>query len=426
MLSCEHCGDEHSSVLRYCPRTGKIVQPARFFPAGQVIDGKYELGRVLGAGGMGAVLEAHHVLLRKKLAIKLMLPELASDREMTARMLREAQAASSSGHRNIALVTDVGRLPDGAIYVVMEHLDGITFTQLIKREAPLDSSRAARLVDQVLAGLAAVHRHRIIHRDLKPDNLMLVDDPDDGELVKIVDFGVSKMVADDDPEKLALTTTGTVMGTPYYMAPEQARGVPDIDHRVDVYAAGAILYALLTKTRPFHGENYNALMTAIVEGNLDRPSLRNPRVSPELEAVVLKAMAKKRSERYADAQAFRADLVPFIGVAPRPSALRIDRRAERVAPASTRRPAAAAAAPTAPSAPASFEDPGSDAFKDIQLVSLDERDAPVDASVRAARSAPAAAALGDARASEVAEAATVLAPMETAQAVQQEQKHARE
>ena len=300
MIACEHCGGQHGDAHRYCPRTRKIFAPQRFFPPGMLLDEKYRLGALVGAGGMGAVFEATHVLLDKRVAVKLMLPELSRDREMVARMTREARAASASGHPNIAMVTDMGRTETGALFVVMELLKGETVGALVQKSGRLPLRQAVGYALQMLAGLEAVHRLRIIHRDLKPDNLIISADGEEGTL-KILDFGISKFA---DEESLRLTDTGRILGSPFYMAPEQARGLPGLDHRVDIYAAGAVLYYMLSGSPPVEESRYADLVCAIIEGRLIPISERVPGLPANVASTVMCALARQPENRFADAQSF--------------------------------------------------------------------------------------------------------------------------
>lgn len=306
MLKCGQCGQEHHHTLQFCPVTGNVLAPERLLPEGSILEGKYRVGKVLGAGGMGAVFAATHTMLNKAMAIKVMVPDMSADRELAARLVREARAASATGHRNVANVTDMGWTDDGALFVVMEFLNGLTLQQLIMRDGPLSPARVIKLSAQILSGLQAVHDLNIIHRDLKPENIMVVG-AHDNEEVKILDFGISKIVGDEGPA-LNLTASGFVMGTPQYMAPEQARGADDLDHRADIYAAGAIVYTALTKRRPHTANNYNAMIAQILAGNIVPPSKICSMVPAALDAVVLKALSLKPSERYEDATAFKRAL----------------------------------------------------------------------------------------------------------------------
>ena len=322
MSSCEHCGESHRSTNRFCSKTGKLMA-SRIFAKGELLEGKYRVSRTLGVGGMGAVFEARHTLLDKQVAIKVLLPgQVDEDGNMTARFVREARAASAIGHRNIATVTDMGWTDEGSLFVVMEYLDGETFVDLTDEDEELTCAHACRLVLQVLLGLEAVHRNGIIHRDLKPENLMLVTDDEGEEVVKILDFGISKIVSDE--EKLNLTATGMVMGTPQYMSPEQARCLPDIDHRTDIYSVGAILYLLITGQPPIQEETISAQIVATVEGNIDPPSSHNPDVPRELDRIVMKALARRPEERYPDARSFSLALKPHLAERPAEAGLDFD------------------------------------------------------------------------------------------------------
>ncbi len=313
MLLCEHCGQRHNEVHRYCPVTGKLLAPQRFFPPGTLLDGKYRIGEALGAGGVGAVFAVTHMLLDKRMAVKVMLPELSQDREMAARMAREAQAASATGHPNVATVTDMGWSDQGSMYIVMELLSGRTLTEVIRDESPLPPPRAAELTCQLLAGLEAVHGRGIVHRDIKPDNLMVIE-LDQQPQLKILDFGISKFLQDDELRQ-SLTSTGIVLGTPYYMSPEQARGDPDLDHRADIYAVGGVLYSLLTGRRPLTAADHASMLTAILEATIEAPSKHVPGIPPELDALVLKALARQPAERFEDADAMRRALETIVAEA---------------------------------------------------------------------------------------------------------------
>jgi predicted Ser/Thr protein kinase len=319
MVRCEQCGLEHEDELLVCPRTGKLFRPDRIFPRGTVLEGKYRIEGVLGAGGMGAVFRATHTLLNKVVAVKLTLPDFARDEQMTARMVREARAASSTGHRNIAAVTDMGWTDEGGLFIVMEYLAGTTLQRLIEREGRLTVPRSAEIVSQMLSGLAAVHAKGVVHRDLKPENVMLVQDEEGVDQVKILDFGISKVVGDD--KSLDLTQTGLVMGSPRYMSPEQARGTSRVDQRVDIYATGGILYTLLVGRPPLGAENYHAMLAAILSGCIESPSTVVSGIPRALDRIVLRAMALDPGARYSDAASFRRDLEPYVD-RPAPAALR--------------------------------------------------------------------------------------------------------
>ncbi|MBW2731473.1 MAG: serine/threonine protein kinase [Deltaproteobacteria bacterium] len=307
-ILCEHCGEEHSAEVQHCPRARRIVRPERFYPLGSTLGGKYRLERVLGSGGMAAVFEATHTLLRKRVAVKVLMPQTVGNPEMVARMVREARAASATGHVNIAQVTDMGLPEEGGLYLVMELVHGQTLRQVLARRGKLPFDEAVLLIDQVLAGLAAVHARGIVHRDLKPDNVMVEEGPD-GPRAKILDFGIAKPLQDED--LLSLTGKGQIIGTPRYMAPEQALG-REVDARSDIFTAGALLYVLLTGQPAIAGKKLVEVIGNVRQARVVAPGSHVPRLPPALEEVVLTALALDPERRFSDARAFRAALAPFL------------------------------------------------------------------------------------------------------------------
>lgn len=274
---------------------------------GDTVGGKYRLEQVIGEGGMGTVFEASHEILGKKVAIKLLRPEFTSRPVEVERFYREAQAAASLGHRSLAEMHDVGWTDDGLPYMVMELLRGETLGQLLERSGGwLEPGAAVGLCDEILSALARVHRADVIHRDLKPANLFIARDEDGAEQLKILDFGISKISIDAADN--TLTQDGAIMGTPWYMSPEQARGDPDVDHRADLWAVGAILYETLTGQRPFQGHNFRQICFNIISTPPAAPSQLRPEVAPALEEVVLTALHKDRASRYQSARTFLDEL----------------------------------------------------------------------------------------------------------------------
>ncbi|RMH40996.1 MAG: DUF3829 domain-containing protein, partial [Deltaproteobacteria bacterium] len=276
--------------------------------AGVVLEDKYEIVRELGRGAMGVVYEAVHVALGKHVAIKTLHRELCGDADLLARFRQEARAASAIGHPNIVEVFDLGQVGDAA-FMVMELLAGATLADVLAQSPALPVRRACRIASQALSALAAAHQRGIVHRDLKPENIFLARRGDESDFVKLLDFGIAKVLAGvDRPPSIRDTPRptqyGTVMGTPQYMSPEQARGLP-IDARTDIWAAGAVLYEMLTGRPPFDGDNYNQVLAAIVDGYFPRPRDLAPHVPAEVEAVVLRAMAYRREQRFDSAMAMR-------------------------------------------------------------------------------------------------------------------------
>ncbi|MDI7267085.1 MAG: serine/threonine-protein kinase, partial [Myxococcota bacterium] len=300
-----------------------------------ILDGKYRVDRLLGEGGMGAVFEAEQIAIQRPVAIKVLFAGLAHDPEAVARFHREAKAAGRIGHDNICEVTDIGVLPTGSPYLVMPLLRGRPLSRVIAADAPLALDRAVNLAAQMLDGLAAAHAAHIVHRDIKPDNVFVTQLGATGmEFVKILDFGISKIlgsVAVNDRRQV--TKTGMVLGTPCYMAPEQARGRKSVDHRVDVYAVGVILYEMLTGKRPFDGETYNEILVKVVVDPFLAPRAVCPEIPEAIEAVILAAMERDHERRYQSAPEFRRELLfateivkgvhaPVAGAMPRAAAVR--------------------------------------------------------------------------------------------------------
>ena len=283
---------------------------------GKVLGGRYEVLRLLGTGGMGAVYEAQQRDLNRRVAIKV-LHDTRHDPGDLARFRQEAQAAASLGHPNIVQIIDFEAKPGEAPFMVMELLRGRSLSALVRQEGRLPPARAASLMVQVLSALAAAHRARIVHRDVKPENIFVCDPSPVMELVKVLDFGFAKPL--DSQKNLAKTQAGYVVGTPAYMAPEQASGAA-ADARMDLFAVGVSLYYALAGRRPFEGPTTSALMYAIrKQAPLPLASLC-PDLDLELVRVVERALAKEPKDRYASAEQFIEALAPWSGGAPVPRA----------------------------------------------------------------------------------------------------------
>ncbi len=232
-------------------------QPSRR-ALGRTVGDKYRLVRFLAAGGMGAVYEAEHVLVGRHFAVKFLHPDLAKQRDLLSRFQREARVAGTLESENVAATVNFGIADDGAPYIVMEYLAGESLERLLEREGRVPVARAADLVQQACRGVQAAHAAGIVHRDLKPQNLFVCRREDGTDLLKVLDFGVAKLEARD--ASAATTRTGSVLGTPAYMSPEQARGDKVIDHRADVYSLGAIFYELVAGEKPHPGDSPNAVL----------------------------------------------------------------------------------------------------------------------------------------------------------------------
>jgi len=279
---------------------------------GATLAGRYQIIRRIGEGGMGAVYEAKHAIIGKRVAVKVLLEKFLTKSDFVARLLQEARLASAIGHEHIVDVTDFGTTDDGRAFVVMEFLDGESLAQLVMREAPLPVERALRIARQVASALGAAHAKGIVHRDIKPENVYLIQ-RGDGDFIKVVDFGISKAVKStqgDDAPDYRLTHTGLLLGTPLYMSPEQARGEEDLDHRVDVWALGVMLYECLTGEVPFRANNYLGIISQVLTHDAIPPSRLRPElgISEAVETVVMHAMEKDRARRYASMADVEADI----------------------------------------------------------------------------------------------------------------------
>ncbi|GAA5105852.1 Stk1 family PASTA domain-containing Ser/Thr kinase [Haloechinothrix salitolerans] len=269
-----------------------------------LLSNRYELGDTLGYGGMSEVHHGHDVRLGREVAVKILRADLARDSVFQERFRREAQNSAALNHPAIVAVYDTGETDSeyGPLpYIVMEYVEGRTLRDIIKTEGPLEPRRAMEVMADVCAALDFSHRHGIVHRDVKPANVMISKTG----AVKVMDFGIARAIHDG---QAAMTQTAAVIGTAQYLSPEQARG-ESVDARSDVYAAGCVLYELLTGQPPFTGDSPVAVAYQHVREDASAPSLLNPNISPELDAVVLKALTKGPANRYQSAAEMRTDLV---------------------------------------------------------------------------------------------------------------------
>jgi len=267
---------------------------------GQTI-GNYVVRQKLGEGGMGSVYMAEHPHIGKKVALKILHAEFASNTDVVSRFFNEAKAVNDIGHPNIVDVVDygvltTGREGEGLVYFIMEFLPGATLTELIKREAPLAPERALSICLQVADALSASHKCNIVHRDLKPDNIILIQRGREKDFVKLLDFGIAKLTGDQPGSRR--TRTGLVMGTPAYMSPEQCEGRGNVDHRADVYALGIVLYEMITGRVPFYGEGYGEVLVQHLTAQPAPPSTIRGMIPPHVEQVILKALEKRPEMRF--------------------------------------------------------------------------------------------------------------------------------
>ena len=264
---------------------------------GEVLDGRYKIIKLLGEGGMGQVYAAEHVHIEKRYAIKLLRPEIVSNAEAVSRFRQEARSSSSIGHRNIIAIEDFGALPDGRIYMCMELLNGQALNDLITQ--PLTVERLLNILIQTGHGLAAAHAKNIVHRDMKPENIFVTIGPNGEDVPKILDFGIAKVAGNEGGNHL--TRTGTIFGTPFYMAPEQALGNP-VDQRTDIYAMGVIAYEVFAGSLPFQGESFMGILTQHITTDPEPVAQRAAKAGRQLPLglaeLITRCMRKTPSERF--------------------------------------------------------------------------------------------------------------------------------
>ncbi|HEY7372697.1 MAG TPA: serine/threonine-protein kinase [Polyangia bacterium] len=332
---------------------------------GKVLSDRYRIVRKIGEGGMGAVYQAEHALIEKKIALKILFQDLTRRPDLIARFLQEAKSASRIGHENVIDISDFGQSPDGLVFIAMEYLDGQDLGKLLRKNGAMSWERARPILMQIAKGLRAAHGNGIIHRDMKPENVYLVQREGRPDFVKVLDFGIAKIV-NDDAGGPALTQTGMIFGTPEYMSPEQAQGSPP-DHRVDIYAVGCIMYHMLTGSVPFTADNFMGILTkhlleAPVPPRKRRPELEIP---GEIEAICLHAMEKDRDKRYPDMDAFYRALGAAGDIAFEPSQVFA---APRLPKASLKYPTLTASNPEARESRTAIAAAGTGSFEDERPV----------------------------------------------------------
>ena len=283
---------------------------------GSVIGGRYYVRRLIGEGGMGRVFEAEHIDIGRRVALKILHPAYSQTPDLVERLRREARAASKISHPNVVDVTDSGTTPDGAFFFVMEYLEGIELGELIYREGKLDVARALHIGAQISRAIQAAHEVNVIHRDIKPENVLILTRDGQKDFVKVLDFGIAKSGTDSDLEnekdtngdlRRRLTHPGMTMGTPEYMAPEQAAGRP-ADPRSDVYAVGGLVYEMLSGKAPYEGQNFMEILHKKATTMPASLSTMREDVPPELEAIVMRAMAREPDGRQRSMDEFGREL----------------------------------------------------------------------------------------------------------------------
>jgi eukaryotic-like serine/threonine-protein kinase len=277
--------------------------------SGDVIAGKYRIERIAGEGGMGVVYAAEHLMLRKRVAVKVLLPEAATSDAVVERFTREAQAAARIQSDHVARVMDAGSLASGAPFLVMEYLEGCDLEELIELQGTLPPSEVVDIMLQSLEALAHSHAVGIVHRDLKPANLFLACRPDGGSVIKMLDFGISKSVQSRPGDKVL--TGQAVLGSPVYMSPEQLRNAKELDGRADLWSLGVVAYELLTGKPPFDGDGVGEIFAAILENDADPVRLKNPAVPVALSEAIQKCLCRKVEDRWADSAQLARPIAPY-------------------------------------------------------------------------------------------------------------------
>ncbi len=281
------------------------------YPFGTVLGGKYRIERLIRCGGMGVVYEVRQLNTEQLLAAKVLHPQLAVNSVLVERFKLEALAAVSIGHKNIVDILDMGCSSDGGLYLIMEYLDGASLRTTLEQENLLEPGRAARITCQVLSALQAAHDVGIIHRDIKPDNVFLCREDGRSDLVKLLDFGISKFIASDEKVAMRLTQAGIVLGTPWYMSPEQSIGEPELSPQTDIYSLGVVLFEAITGTLPFDAPSYTALLIKISSSPPPDPCRFHPLLPKEYARVITTAMARDPRNRFSSCAEFREQLLPF-------------------------------------------------------------------------------------------------------------------
>jgi serine/threonine-protein kinase len=287
---------------------------------GEVLLGKYRVDRVLGAGGIGIIVAAHHLQLDERVAIKFLLPEALQSPDVVARFAQEARAAVKIKSEHVVRVIDVGTLPTGSPYMVMEYLEGADLSAVLSKRGPMPVEEVVGLVLQACEALAEAHAIGIVHRDLKPANLFAIARADGSASVKVLDFGISKVTTPGSD--MGMTKTSAIVGSPLYMSPEQMRSAKTVDARTDIWSLGAILFELLTGQPPFTGESLPELCVNIMNSPPASIQAMRPDLPPRLEAVILRCLEKDRQNRYGNVGELAVALAEF---APRQAKSSVER-----------------------------------------------------------------------------------------------------
>jgi len=328
MKYCSVCHEKFDDSVSFCPKDGEVLEEDSGSLVGKALDGQYQIEVLLGKGGMGAVYKARHILLGDRVAIKVLPPEMRGNTEWLRRFQREGQAARRFRHPNAVTVYDLRTSADGTIYLVMEYVEGNTLDVELKKRGKFTPADAVTVLTPVMSVLNAAHAMGVVHRDLKPENIMIGKPSTGGEpVVKLLDLGIAKLreVAGSEPTgSTNLTVAGQMLGTPYYMSPEQWGDMPrdgnhEIDGRADIYSLGVVIYELIAGQRPFTGFSLPELRRQ--HTNHTPPSLHelDASVPQAFSDAVVRAIAKDRSDRQSTAGELEKELVAALaaaGIAP--------------------------------------------------------------------------------------------------------------
>lgn len=336
-MNCPNCKAGNAEDARFCGSCGHTLAAteasnpklaaATFGEApsliGREIAGRYRVQAKLGEGGMGAVYKAEQISLKRQCAVKLLRPEVAGSQMLLRRFNAEAELVAKLSHPNTVNIYDFGQDSDGTLFIAMEFIEGKSLRDVIHQEAPLPLPRALRIAQQVAASLVDAHAHSIVHRDLKPDNVMLQERGRQKDVVRVLDFGIAKLRDENRQSQLAMTQAGDMLGTPQYMSPEQIRG-ETIDGRTDIYSLGGLLYEMVTGRLPFEAPTVMALLSKHLLETIVPPSQRRPDLDlpPEIDALILRAMAKDAAARPATMEQFGEEIAAALAMFPGESGLR--------------------------------------------------------------------------------------------------------
>jgi len=293
MSDCQLCATGHAGDARACPQ----------LRTGQSLAGKYTIGPLLGVGGIAAVYAAQHPVLRREIAVKILHKRYAKDRELAGRFVREARETAALGHRAFVEVHDAGTTDDGCPYIEMERLAGVELYSMRKTHGPLDPERVVHIALEILDALVVLHARGVIHRDIKTQNIYVVPTPD-GDRIKLLDLGFAKV-----EDELRLTSKEHILGTPFYISPEQYIDPHAVDARADLFSLGVVMFETLTGDWPYQWESKRDLLSKVMKGDLERhPTALRPDVPAWLDAIVAKALAHAREDRFESAAAMKAAL----------------------------------------------------------------------------------------------------------------------